>query len=232
MSYGANYGHNSPYYQQPGLGHEGPKAGNIGHGKAGQTSTVYQSPHHSSAHSVDSSNNVIGGSGENGRPLVAQTHIDKQRSQQTTPIQEHHPTTVDPSQIFNDYEYQKRKDEELAKKKAAEAAQIAQDTSLGNTPLPGAGRSGDVRSQSVSSQPSDVLQAARAAIGSPADADKATKDQMELEMKQMIEKMRDYKAKDPGLFSQIWEQVKKVSSTHLAGFFLRISLYINNGACY
>lgn len=38
----------------------------------------------------------------------------------------------------------------------------------------------------------------------------STKDQMELEMKQMIEKMRDYKAKDPTLFSQIWEQVKKV----------------------
>lgn len=38
-----------------------------------------------------------------------------------------------------------------------------------------------------------------------------TKEQIELEMKQMIEKMRDYKARDPALFSQIWEQVKKVS---------------------
>ena len=41
------------------------------------------------------------------------------------------------------------------------------------------------------------------------------KDQIEMEMKQMIEKMRDYKAKDPSLFTQIWEQVKKVSDDHL-----------------
>jgi hypothetical protein len=33
---------------------------------------------------------------------------------------------------------------------------------------------------------------------------------MEAEMKLMLEKMREYKAKDPSLFSQIWDQVKKV----------------------
>ena len=61
----------------------------------------------------------------------------------------------------------------------------------------------------------DVTQAAKAMLGASADVsgntDSATKEQMELEMKQMIEKMRDYKAKDPTLFSQVWEQVKKVS---------------------
>ena len=36
------------------------------------------------------------------------------------------------------------------------------------------------------------------------------KEQMEAEMKLMLEKMREYKAKDPSLFLQIWEQVKKV----------------------
>lgn len=42
--------------------------------------------------------------------------------------------------------------------------------------------------------------------------DASTKEQMELEMKQMIDKMREYKAKDPNLFLHIWEQVKKVST--------------------
>ena len=40
-------------------------------------------------------------------------------------------------------------------------------------------------------------------------------------MKQMIEKMRDYKAKDRSLFNEVWEQVKKVSEDQLSfkGFY-------------
>lgn len=41
-------------------------------------------------------------------------------------------------------------------------------------------------------------------------ASPSERDQIEEEMKTMIERMREYKAKNPTLFSQIWEQVKKV----------------------
>lgn len=94
------------------------------------------------------------------------------------------PTTVDPSQIFNDYEYRRRQAIAIAEAEAARNFTVASKMAVPNEPTNGV-------------------------EGNDPDARK--KDQMELEMKQMIEKMRDYKAKDPTLFSQIWEQVKKVS---------------------
>ena len=56
-----------------------------------------------------------------------------------------------------------------------------------------------------------------------ATSDSRKEEQMKLEMEQMIVKMRDYKAKDPSLFSQIWEQVKKVSdfNSHLRSWTFR-----------
>jgi hypothetical protein len=100
------------------------------------------------------------------------------------------PTTVDPSQIFNHYEYQRRQASAEAARKAAEEA---------------AARKAEATKRAVIAEPVD-------APAAEADSSASRKDQMELEMKQMIEKMRDYKAKDPTLFSQIWEQVKKVLS--------------------
>ena len=101
-------------------------------------------------------------------------------------------TTVNPSEVFNHVEYSRRQAaaaaEVAAVKKAAEeaeAAKIAAKQPKVDTP------------QAYGPQPA------------------AKKDQIELEMKQMIEKMRDYKAKDPSLFTQIWEQVKKVSDDYL-----------------
>ncbi len=107
-------------------------------------------------------------------------------SQKSTPTNPQFPTTVDPSQVFNDAEYQRRQaaaaaEAEATKKKAedARATTLHKETSSG------------------------IPQSA------PSDADIAKKEQIELEMKQMIEKMRDYKSKEPSLFSQVWEQVKK-----------------------
>ncbi len=100
------------------------------------------------------------------------------------------PTTVDPSQIFNHYEYQRRQASAEAARKAAEEA---------------AARKAEATKPAVVAASVD-------APAAEADTSASRKDQMELEMKQMIEKMRDYKAKDPTLFSQIWEQVKKVLS--------------------
>ena len=55
-------------------------------------------------------------------------------------------------------------------------------------------------------RPSPANGAPSVAKGS--DAEGAKKDQIEADMKAMIRKMQEYKSKDPGLFSQIWEQVK------------------------
>lgn len=52
---------------------------------------------------------------------------------------------------------------------------------------------------------------AEADISEPgAPCDSTSKNDMELDMRRMIEKIWDYNAKDPNLFSNIWEQVKKV----------------------
>lgn len=117
--------------------------------------------------------------------------VDSRRGQASkpgTPVESQY-TTVDPSQVFNHDEYSKRQAAAAAKKAAeeSEAARLAATQSKPATP------------QSNGTEP-----------------DSAKKDQIELEMKQMIEKMRDYKAKDPSLFSQVWEQVKKVSNNHVS----------------
>ena len=119
----------------------------------------------------------------------------RQASKPATPVESQY-TTVDPSQVFNHVEYSRRQAaaaaEVAAAKKVAEEAEAVRFAAT-QTKLPQAGGT------------------SRAASAPNSEPDSAKKDQMELEMKQMIEKMRDYKAKDPSLFTQIWEQVKKVS---------------------
>ena len=116
-----------------------------------------------------------------------------QISDPTTPAEPQF-TTVDPSQVFNHTEYSRRQAaaaaEAAAVKKAVEDAEA---------------------SKSSTTQPN----IATTQVGG-IDSESSKKDQMELEMKQMIEKMRDYKAKDPSLFTEIWEQVKKVSEDRLS----------------
>ena len=106
-------------------------------------------------------------------------------------------TTVDPSQVFNHVEYSRRQAaaaaEVAATKKAAEEAEAAR--------------------KAASQTKTPQMNGNAIGVSAPdTEPDSATKDQMEFEMKQMIEKMRDYKAKDPSLFTQIWEQVKKVGN--------------------
>lgn len=109
-----------------------------------------------------------------------------QKIQESTPKVSQFPTTVNPSQVFNDAEYQRR--QATAAAEAEAARKKGQDERI--TALP-------------KEHPSSIPSSASGAAGA------AKKEQMEQEMKQMIEKMRDYKSKDPSLFSQIWEQVKK-----------------------
>lgn len=147
---------------------------------------------------------------------------------------------TDPSQVFNQYAYQNRQAAaeaarnalEEAAAKAAEASGAvpvaspapalapasstslvaAPAISLGSAPAPSPVIATGI-SPVTAPALSPVAASATVTASASAEADSAAsrKDEMELEMLQMIEKMRVYKAKDPGLFSQIWEQVKKVS---------------------
>ena len=101
------------------------------------------------------------------------------------------PTTIDPNKVFNQYEYQKRQEAIAAEAKAAkEKAALEAEAQRKQAEQ----RVATVAQGSALSQDND---------------DSSMKTQMEAEMKLMLEKMRDYKSKDPTLFSQIWEQVKK-----------------------
>ena len=117
-----------------------------------------------------------------------------QQEQQAPSTENEGPRTVDPSQVFDLDSYQRRQSEEAARKEKE------------------AQRNKKAKSTATSPQGDDVTQTAQALMkqSGSANSDSTTKEQIELEMKAMIEKMRDYKAKDPNLFSQVWDEVKKV----------------------
>ena len=140
-------------------------------------------------------------------PAPPSSHETEDLVSRSAGTEERHPTTVDPNQVFNHYEYQRRQNKAEAARKASVEVKVS-PTATKSTSTSAAGHLSPVAPSD------DVTQAAKAVLGASTganqNADSATKEQIELEMKQMIEKMRDYKAKDPTLFSQVWEQVKKV----------------------
>ena len=91
------------------------------------------------------------------------------------------PTTVNPSEVFDQVEYQRRKAaaEAEAEAEAEAAKRVATETSQ--------------QAQSCKHSRSDSQ----------------SKEQIQAEMEFMIEKMREYKSKDPAGFSEIWERFKK-----------------------
>ncbi|KAL8971171.1 MAG: hypothetical protein Q9183_001177 [Haloplaca sp. 2 TL-2023] len=134
------------------------------------------------------------------------------RSQQTTEAlttvspEDQGPKTVDPSHVFNHYEYQRRQAAVAAEaaKKAAEAEEIKKAAEAATALKRVSDHSATLSPESQSRE-----------------------EQMAAEMRQMIEKMRDYKSKDPSLFSQIWEQVKK---TQPAGSIPAVPLSVTGPA--
>ncbi|KAL8705206.1 MAG: hypothetical protein Q9201_001662 [Fulgogasparrea decipioides] len=114
------------------------------------------------------------------------------------------PKTVDPSHVFNHAEYQRRQ---------ATAAAEAATTAKTATNVKKVAEADEVREATEAAaalkrvSESNQHQLSNGATLSPESLSK--EEQMAAEMKQMIEKMRDYKSKNPSLFSQIWEQVKK-----------------------
>ena len=114
------------------------------------------------------------------------TDTQSQREDEQSNSIQQHPATIDPNKVFNQYEYQRRQAAVAAEAKAAreKAALEAEEHRK------------KAEHTAASTTPHNNDESAR-------------KEQMEAEMKLMLEKMRDYKSKDPTLFSQIWEQVKK-----------------------
>lgn len=99
--------------------------------------------------------------------------------------------TIDPNKVFNEYEYQKRQAAIAAEAKAEKEKAVYEAETQ--------------RRQAVQRTATQVSSMSTLQIND----ESIMKTQMEAEMKLMLEKMRDYKSKDPTLFSQIWEQVKK-----------------------
>ncbi|MCJ1413349.1 hypothetical protein MMC19_007454 [Ptychographa xylographoides] len=111
---------------------------------------------------------------------------------------EQHPTTVNPNQVFNLLEYQRRQAEietEAARKAEAQAQAAIKLTGNGTHD----------HQLSGLSHPEPLYVDSRTESNESGD-----KRQLEAEIRAMIEKMREYKAKDPAAFSEVWEQFKKV----------------------
>ena len=125
------------------------------------------------------------------------------------PGTEQHPVTVDPSQVFNQFEYQRHKaeaDAETARKTAEQRkAQMAREQQAskytGSVPPVQTDYQARTHVDGVATGPQ----------AKQSRAESGPKEQIEAEIKAMIEKMREYKAKNPALFSEVWEQFKKVN---------------------
>lgn len=133
--------------------------------------------------------------GQQSNPPANDLPGNRQYSRTQVAPEDQAPKTVDPSHVFNHQEYQRRQAEAAAAKKAAEER---------------ARQAAEAEEARKATEAAAALKRVSESHSNGATALEVSKeDQMAAEMKQMIEKMRDYKSKDPSLFSQIWEQVKK-----------------------
>ena len=105
------------------------------------------------------------------------------------PVLENNFQTVDPNQVFNQQEYQRRK-------AAAEA-----------------------QAQAAKKETQNALQSALSAQSSKSDVENKEKGKKEGEIRallgSMFGHMRELKAQDPEMFLQVWEEFKKVYGPHL-----------------
>lgn len=161
---------------------------------------------------------------------------------QRTQTEDQYPTTVNPNAIFDNVRYQESRAAAAASKVEADRTAAAASEAEAAFLLAAASSKAEAdRRKAAAVSKAEAAARRKAAVASKAEAarkaaekvaaekaeaqaeasgngaasDSASKNQMELEirqMKQMIEKMRDYKTKDPDLFSEIWELVKKVSA--------------------
>lgn len=157
-----------------------------------QSEQSYNQSHQvNSARPAQPTQTVSGRSSTNPSYRRPDTSISSQQSSAQTSI-EQHPATVDPSQVFNLQEYQRRKAEADAEaaRKAAELRKAQGQKSTSTAPAMQTNNQSGSQAKQASAEP-------------------GSKEQIEAEIKAMIEKMREYKAQDPALFSEVWEQFKK-----------------------
>ncbi|KAI9703783.1 MAG: hypothetical protein M1836_007553 [Candelina mexicana] len=109
------------------------------------------------------------------------------------------PTSDEPEKVTQvqpqDQYVQKRPSSANAKNAVDQVAQTSNARSSNST----------AQATSVEASVRDAPVPAQSNMGS----EQAEKENMEAEMRQMVERMREYQTKDPSLFSQVWEQVKK-----------------------
>ena len=141
------------------------------------------------------------------------------------------PTTVDPSQVFDQAEFQRRKAaqeaEAAAARRAAQEAQAAVVRRAAQEAEAERARLATENAEAEAKQQADAdaeakAEAARKRVeakpakpakqASEAPGQSQTRDQIQAEMKAMIERMREYKSQDPAAFTEIWEQFKKMQN--------------------
>lgn len=144
-----------------------------------------------SKRSIQQPHAPVSDSGQYQEPIIACVEHEAPKSPE-----EQIPKTVDPSHVFNHYEYQRRQAAAAEAERARKAAEAEE--------LMKANEAAAALKRVSEGQPQQTSNGATTHTGT-----KEKEEEMAAEMKLMIEKMRDYKSKDPSLFSQIWEQVKK-----------------------
>ena len=136
------------------------------------------------------------------------------------------PTTVDPSQVFDQAEFQRRKTAQEAE--AAAARRAAQEAEAAATRLAaeateaqkarGTKEKAEAEAKRKAAEDEEEMaEAARKRAeakstrqSSESQRQSQSRDQIQAEMKAMIERMREYKSQDPAAFTEIWEQFKKM----------------------
>ena len=161
-------------------------------GKAQQTRT----PSASNQSSASQSNSISN--------LVSTTEQPQRTSQPPT---EPMPAYIDPTQVFNPYhkEHERRRREALEETRRKEAQAVAAASALA-----------EEKEKEKVAQAAAVKQ--RRAVSDKEAADALTKatssadDGMAAEMRFMMEKMKEFRSKDPSLFQKLWEDMRKGGS--------------------
>ncbi|EXJ55392.1 hypothetical protein A1O7_08319 [Cladophialophora yegresii CBS 114405] len=144
------------------------------------------------------------------------------------------PNYIDPTQVFNPYakEYERRRreaaaqagaeairkkteEEAAAKRSAQEAAMVDAEKKAGQAKANTAKRAQKSRQNRLNPVASALLPASASAGVTPPQpvhaATEGTADDasMALELKAMVEKMKEYRSKDPALFQKLWDDMRK-----------------------
>ncbi|MCJ1309864.1 hypothetical protein MMC25_003525 [Agyrium rufum] len=139
----------------------------------------------------------------------------RQEFQQVHQEKEANPPTIDPSQVFNQYEYQRRREAAEAEARASreareaiearDAAQKAEQSARPTFPI---GMNANLVTASVEAGPEHLLEKSVTPTTTGPRKDDSSSEIKAL-FGSMFGQMRELKASNPTLFSEIWEEFKK-----------------------